>query len=388
MKAKKKGIRSHCEMWPLSNKNVPRMEELSSKDIMFVLGVYSSIERLVKATHRDFAGPITALMGMAAIVGCNVKMQHILNRLGLVASYDSVDRIRKKIIERGRINGVNVLTYEFEHTLAIISVDNMDKSNRNGLLVSGLSSFGLHLTALQVVYSVTKGTIRRPIGRWDSDGSKHFQITNGKSFIDAHIPAKYDVDVVNYVKLVIGAVYVHQERLCIDDERNAISFTRLIMLVFEGFNHRTETVYRDVLDMNPAMPRSMDKILHQIYDMYGRKRKERGGITVVQGDQPTFRDVFRFWKQSLEEVTSDLATWLYPIPGGFHCEKQCIWPLLKWVLSGTGVEEFLKDGGLSAGQIENFRHYAHARRNRQFFFQFATAHIIKIHSYWVTHPLR
>lgn len=54
------------------------------------------------------------------------------------------------------------------------------------------------------------------------------------------------------------------------------------------------------------------------------------------------------------------------IPGGFHAEKQGIWPTLKWIMSGTGLEEFLMDSGRSETQRENFLKYSNARHERHF----------------------
>lgn len=101
-------------------------------------------------------------------------------------------------------------------------------------------------------------------------------------------------------------------------------------------------------------------------------------MSVVQGDQPTFREIFRMFYESVEADDNNLSNWAMPIPGGFHCEKQGIWPLVKRYMSGVGLEDFLADSGLSASQADNFDEYQHARRNRNIFYNIAAPSVIQV----------
>lgn len=87
---------------------------------------------------------------------------------------------------------------------------------------------------------------------------------------------------------------------------------------------------------------------------------------VLHGDQATFREFFRIYYDSLENDRKDKVGCMCPTPGGLHLEKQEIRPMLKWLISGTGLEEFLIDSGFSASKRKHFTKHSDARRNRHF----------------------
>lgn len=97
------------------------------------------------------------------------------------------------------------------------------------------------------------------------------------------------------------------------------------------------------------------------------------------GDCPTFRYLMDIWLRSVlhDEPGTGWCAEFFPLPGGFHLEKQAIWPLVKLLMAGTGMEEFLQDSGLSPYYQENFSKMGHARRNRRFFTELAAASMIR-----------
>lgn len=133
-----------------------------------------------------------------------------------------------------------------------------------------------------------------------------------------------------------------------------------------------------MLDENDGQKSVIHNSMERIYILYGKKRRDKGGITILAGDQPTFKTLFWTLYDNLEFNDGDGSEWMFPIPEGFHNDKTGLIETVKYYLSGTGIESFLHDAGFSAKQIERFSTYGHARRDRHLLFHYAAASVVKL----------
>lgn len=136
--------------------------------------------------------------------------------------------------------------------------------------------------------------------------------------------------------------------------------------------------YADVINENADTRAGIEKIIHDVLEIYGKGRRNEGRVTVFAADQPTFKSMLWIFYDRLEHGENDLSTWAVPTPGGFHNEKKGILRTLKWCMAGSGMEGFLPDNGISESPFERFETFGHGRRNRRFFFQLAAASVINI----------
>lgn len=364
--------------WPVGNKNVPVFEEMNEADLKRGLRVLMNIEHAVRCRYKGSEGPISLLLGMSAFVEGTTKLQYVMNRLGLVPSYEAVDMIRRRLCDDVSSNPNGTMRNLPCHDLAVFSVDNLDQSNMHGITVKGKTGHGLHVTAIQAILMNVDSPYSSKVPLPDHHARSHERITCAKQFVNGFVPGKDDVDITTYVALFIGAVYRHQHRLATDDERSCLSITKLLLSLFQGYSNNNETRYVDVVNENAANKTAIHKSIDRIYDLYGKARMEEGFMSVLVGDQPTFKSLFWTYYEGLERGGNDLWKWAIPITGGFHDEKNALLGTLKWAMMGTGMEEFLADSGMSPSQCENFTTYGHTRRNRRFFMQLATASVIKL----------
>lgn len=68
-----------------------------------------------------------------------------------------------------------------------------------------------------------------------------------------------------------------------------------------------------------------------------------GGHTVLAGDQPTFKLLFKSFHDGYEMNMNDTHKWMIPITGGFHSDKTGLIDVIKSTIDGTGIECFLED---------------------------------------------
>lgn len=371
-------LQSVYEIWPLSNKEVPAVQIMRDEHLRFSVRVCYHIEQTVLIKHVNAQGAFTTLIGMACMIGCRTKLHYVLNRIGVSPSYDQMHRLKNRLASENIANGKPILTNLKPHRLAIFAVDNIDTTNRHGIVVHGRTEHGLHMTGIQAVFSLLTDTDQQVAINESEMIRKRDGLTDSTAFIDSHVPRKDDVDIGVYVRIVIGAIYHYQHRLCTDDLSEALSITKLLLSMFKGYNNVTDIRYADVMNINTGSRGSVDEAVHRIDELYGKEAAANGMPTVVEGDQPTFRELFRIMYESFEYGKGDAWKWMVPIPGMFHCLKVAVWDIIKWLTAGTGVEEFLKDSGLSESQQKRFAEYGHARRNRHFYMQFMCASIIQL----------
>lgn len=153
LKAEREGQSSHFEMWTLRNRTVPFLQKLGTNELRFAIKVYCSIEHNVNWLFNNGPGPVITMLGMSTMTRCKSRMHFVMNLLGLIPLYKSMDRIRKKLITKNMDGGRNLFENFTENSLAILSVDNLDTTDQHGLIISVSQSYGLHLTAIQAAIS-------------------------------------------------------------------------------------------------------------------------------------------------------------------------------------------------------------------------------------------
>lgn len=124
------------------------METVSCNGLRFVIEVYSSLEQSVNRRYNNAAGLLKKLLGMSTMIGCKNRMQYVMNHLGLIPSYETIDRTQKKLVAAHTEEEHHMLHDVGEHRLAIFSVDNIDTTNKHGILISGNYGHVLHLLAI------------------------------------------------------------------------------------------------------------------------------------------------------------------------------------------------------------------------------------------------
>lgn len=90
--------------------------------------------------------------------------------------------------------------------------------------------------------------------------------------------------------------------------------------------------------------------MERIYELFERDRLYARdlNVTILAGDQTTFKMLCWAFCESLKLQNSEFLRWMFPIKGGFYNYKTGLVDTLKLLLGGTGMEAFLDDCGLSA----------------------------------------
>lgn len=146
------------------------------------------------------------------------------------------------------------------------------------------------------------------------------------------------------MKLVIGAAYRFQHKLATENEAEVILLTRLliinnhvnemsdIMLMFEGFNRRSNLKYAIVMNMNTGREGAMQEVTKRVYGLYGCDAETTGPVTVIKSDHHRFGEIFKTFHESLEHGRNDRSKWMYPKLVWCHSENQKILPTMKWLI--------------------------------------------------------
>lgn len=91
----------------------------------------------MKTKWNDFIGPLMMLMGMSVKIKVRRKMYHVLNCLGVTISFNKVDRMSKRLTSMVESSDKCKLHDILQNEIAVFSIDNLDLTNRHGLLVKG-----------------------------------------------------------------------------------------------------------------------------------------------------------------------------------------------------------------------------------------------------------
>lgn len=199
-------VQSVYDVWTLSNRKVPPIENMCDGDMRFDIGVCNQIERTVLVKHVNAQGPLTTFVGMACMVGCRTKLHYVLNRRGMAPSYEQLHRLKKVLVSEHIVVGKPVISGLKPHRLCVFAVDNIDTTNRHGIVVNGRTGHGMHMTGIKDVISLkldgdkgvayVEGEVER----------KRDTVNDNMKFIDSHIPKKDDVDFGVYARIVIGEI--------------------------------------------------------------------------------------------------------------------------------------------------------------------------------------
>lgn len=338
------------KQWPLCNLAVTPMTAMVESDLKMDIRIMSNVDMLVRTRYKEFHGPIPLLLGMATMMEGTKKLHYMLNRMGVTLSYLAVSDIRSRLCQESMRHENGNFRKLTAHDVSVFSIDNLDQINCHGITVAGRTRHSLHFTAIQsILCNVTNGvprTVCAPLERT----RRHESIKNSTLFVDSFLPAEEDVDINTYAAMFIGAVYRHQERIATDEDSQALSIKNLLLSLFEGYGNENEIRHVGIIDDNTANKTAIHKRIEQIYELYGKDRLAEDGLSVLAGDQPTFKNLFWIYYDSLENGANELSSWALPITGGFHDEKKAILSTLKWAMSGSGMEDFLDDSGLSPKQ--------------------------------------
>lgn len=147
----------------------------------------------------------------------------------------------------------------------MFSIDNLDKTNRHGITITGKGNHVLHVTEIQAVLCNVKASVPRHVKIPERGQRPHELITDVSKFIDSFVQREDDVDVKTYVALSIGAVYFYQERIAIDEDIQALSIKNVLLSMFKGCRNETELRYVDLINENAADKTAIHKSIACIF---------------------------------------------------------------------------------------------------------------------------
>lgn len=231
-------------------------------------------------------------LGIPTFVEGTTKLHYILNRLALAPSYETANRIRGRMFDEVSNHPNGTLRHLPSHNVAVFAVDSLDQSNHHGITVKGSTMHGIHVTEIQAVSVNVNNTICRKLPLPKQFERPHERIFGAKEFLEGFIPFEINPYTTTYVAMFIGSLYRHQDRLATEDTDKAMSITQLLLSLFEEYHIKVETRYVDVIDENAASRSTVHKIIDRIYELYGKEREEDGCLSVIVGDQPTFKSFF------------------------------------------------------------------------------------------------
>lgn len=105
------------------------------------------------------------------------------------------------------------------------------------------------------------------------------KIRDAGEFIKSVVPSREDVDIVDYVKLVIIIVQRYKDRLSTEDEQRDLSLAHLLLSMFEGHRNVCETRYIDVMNLNAAKNSTIEEAVERIYSIFGNENMIIGGTS-------------------------------------------------------------------------------------------------------------
>lgn len=177
-------------------------------------------------------------------------MQLILNRLGVSHSYDSMDQFRRRLCRKRKDNPKSAMAELKDHEMSVFSIDNLDQANKNGILVGGKAEFGMPVTAIQDVFCNSGLQVPITMGMYERYFMKHMSIGNASQFINSFVACEQDVVIDTHVQLFIGLMYHHQSQITSTDPKRAVSVSKLVSSMFEGFRTKCDIKYVDVVNQN------------------------------------------------------------------------------------------------------------------------------------------
>lgn len=80
--------------WPFYNCTIPSMSDINESELRIAMCCMNAIEKAARNVSRLGRGTHTTLLGISAMIGGSTKLQYVLNRLGVVCSYDTLNGLR------------------------------------------------------------------------------------------------------------------------------------------------------------------------------------------------------------------------------------------------------------------------------------------------------
>lgn len=193
------------------------------------------------------------------MIGTTKKLNYVLNRLGVISSYDTLHRLRTKSHWTRKISPP-----EYNETASVsrsmrFSVDNLDESNTHGVLVHWTDCHIMHITAIQVIICNVKPAIPRLVRLEFGEEGKERDVADVMKFINEMTRGCGDPDIDASASLFVGIVYQHQVWIFTLDKKSLTSIFRLVSSMFSGFRNETEICYVDLIDESSAQKTEMHK---------------------------------------------------------------------------------------------------------------------------------
>ena len=390
-------------------------------DFLLCLRALKLIEQIAFSRSRLAIGPLQMTLSIACILETSSSWTSVFHALGIVTSYDSTEKLRKRLVaEREQSCEGALENVKLEDRVVTVQMDNFDIHRLNSVKASGK-------TLPMVSGTVTKGVVQsRKRSRVSQDTpastsrdpvaldawldpktvlkpragfASSFYLDDDKSILDEFFDVVFGVPYENRAVLVGESASVDTHRC----GRNAKAykhkgpnFRTLLLFFFQqhgGLDNSNRSLYDqeailvDVSRMSAADALTIHAKISMLKDLIRPGEPGRPRYIVCGGDQPTFKMIVKLWRKSYFEAERNenaecpygelkVHPWLIPFPGFFHIEKQSLYPVCKELLYGLGLEEMAACSALSKSQVENILKHSHSRNDRAVLFNICAAMVV------------
>ena len=137
----------HCK-----NNSQSKSNTMLRSDIVLSIRVLKVVEQVVFSRTKSVTGPLTTTMSIAGILESTPSWTSVLNALGLVASHDTTERFKKKLVAsreaapRGAMEGTDLT-----HGLLTVQIDNYDVMPFHSVKIAGKRKPVISGTATQAI---------------------------------------------------------------------------------------------------------------------------------------------------------------------------------------------------------------------------------------------
>lgn len=375
----KRGGASQGKTWPLCSQGALRLQAMPSQRLALALSAWISIEHRASARSPKRPGPLTTTFGASALLQMSATMQPCLSRVGVCLSYEAAGQIRGAAAAASKRQGI--LSSIAPHGAAMLATDNFNLSFGHKLALEGSDA------------SVFKGaTTQLPIGRdglpslkppgmteeeWRSPRALLSSHPTAAQFVANVVPTSDSPSIKSFSRVLLGLCRRHKGQLISEDSATQLSMSRLLPSALQGFAGDGSEIVCVDLTRRPCEKTTLIDLLRTIKLQYRPGEPGRCTHVAVIGDQPVFKILLELWHEDLR-AGGGLSTWMAPMPGGFHIDKQGIVSCVKYALAGAGLEELLAASGLSRCHQANFHQLTHYRKNSRTMRAVATATAIRL----------
>lgn len=288
-----------------------------------------------------------------------------------------------------------------KRALLIVGIDNINKRSRHQLAIHEQMYTGFDRLVEQAInpdenFDFLSYYSEQPVCNLLPIPLDHSSLNkNREQFIMETFTSQDDCDVTAFRYLVCCLAISQRDAITSEDEKFQRSFRYITLNAVKGFRTgKLRVEYVEARRCNPNNPTEIVDTLERIESVYNPKGTcltQRDFILVaVHGDQPIFNQLFLMWFESYvswvnagapDEVdfnANNLFRWIFPLPGGFHIDKQGMIPMIKEFLSGTGLEELIKFSGLTPSIQSKFMSFGQYRGNHRVLVQVMVAMLLRL----------